>query len=72
MRKLALKFSQKCDGEIKCRRNRCETAATSFDFDTLLRFLTGIGPTEQDVQIGNQLFRHIVLFFSLREEKRSM
>lgn len=57
MRKLALKFSQKCDGQIKCRRNHSEAAVTSFDFDILLRFLTGIGPSEQ---IGNQLFRHIV------------
>lgn len=60
MRKLALKFSQKCDGQIKCGRNHCEAAVTSFDFDILLRFLTGIGPTEQEEQIGNQLFRHIV------------
>lgn len=35
MRKLALKFSQKCDGEIKCGRNRCGTAVTAFDFDIL-------------------------------------
>lgn len=62
MRKLALKFSQKCDGEIKCGRNRCGTAVTAFDFDILLRFPTGIGSTEQEEQIGNKLTTSGTLF----------
>lgn len=28
-------------------------AVTALDFDTLLRFLTGNGPTEIDEQMGN-------------------
>lgn len=64
-----MKFSQKCDGEIKCGRNHCETAVTAFDFDLLLSCVTAIGPTELDEQIGNHLFRHIALFFSSSKKK---
>lgn len=68
-----MKFSQKCDGEIKCGRNHCETAVTAFDFDILLRFLTGNGSTEQEQQMGNKLttwqLAHCFLF--LLEEKKS-